>query len=127
MKIKSKIRDLVSPLYNMVWHGPKGRLTAKIKKACDDLPRNQRLMVVTILLSAFVLTAFFVFGNACYKMGARQAQHEFEIEHIEAITIPEKVYPLPDEEISISTIKAYEAMDSEIDVEPLDTVPYETD
>lgn len=90
MKINSKIRDLVSPLYNKVWHGPKGRLTAKIKKACDDLPRNQRLMVVTILLSAFVLTAFFVFGNACYKMGARQAQHEFEIEHIRSIELPTK-------------------------------------
>ena len=90
MKIKSKIRNLVSPLYNKVWHGPKGRLTAKIKKACDDLPRNQRLMVVTILLSAFVLTAFFVFGNACYKMGARQALHEFEIEHIRSIELPTK-------------------------------------
>lgn len=90
MKIKSKIRNLVSPLYNKVWHGSKGRLTAKIKKACDDLPRNQRLMVVTILLSAFVLTAFFVFGTACYKMGARQAQHEFEIEHIRSIELPTK-------------------------------------
>lgn len=88
MKIKSKIRNLVSPLYNKVWHGPKGRLTAKIKKACDDLPRNQRLMVVTILLSAFVLTAFFVFGNACYKMGARQARHTIKVEHIQPIDLP---------------------------------------
>lgn len=53
--MKLKIRNLVSPLYNKVWHTPKGRLAAKIKKACDDLPRNQRLMVVTILLSAFIL------------------------------------------------------------------------
>lgn len=127
MKIKQKIQTLVSPLYNKVWHGPKGRLTAKIKKACDDLPRNQRLMVVTILLSAFILSAFFVFGNACYKMGARQAQHEFEIEHIEAIPIPEKVYPLSDEDLSISKIKAYEAIESGINVEPLDPVPNETD
>lgn len=35
MKIKSKIQNLVSPLYDKVWHGPKGRLTAKIK---GDLP-----------------------------------------------------------------------------------------
>lgn len=88
MKIKSKIQNLVSPLYNKVWHGPKGRLSAKIKKACDNLPPQQRLTVVTILLSAFVLTAFFVFGNACYKMGARQAQHEIEIEHIKPIDLP---------------------------------------
>lgn len=88
MKIKSKIQNIVSPLYNKVWHGPKGRLTAKIKKMCDDLPRKQRLTVVTVLLSAFVLTAFFVFGNACYKMGARQAQHEIEIEHIKTIDLP---------------------------------------
>ena len=61
--MKLKIRNLVSPLYNKVWHTPKGRLVAKIRKACDDLPRNQRLMVVTILLSAFILAAFFVFGK----------------------------------------------------------------
>jgi len=88
MSIKQKIQNLVSPLYNKVWHGPKGRLTAKIKKACDDLPPQQRLTVVTILLSAFVLTAFFVFGNACYKMGARQAQQTIEVEHIRPIDLP---------------------------------------
>ena len=88
MKIKSKIRYLVSPLYNKVWHGPKGRVTAKIKKACDDLPYKQRLTVVTVLLTVFVLTAFFVFGNACYKMGARQAQHTIEVEHIKSIDLP---------------------------------------
>ncbi len=88
MKIKSKIQNLVSPLYNKVWHGPKGRLTAKIKKVCDDLPPQKRLTVVTVLLSAFVLTAFFVFGNACYKMGARQAQHTIEVEHIRPIDLP---------------------------------------
>lgn len=126
MKLKQKFQNLVSPIYNKVWHGPKGRLTAKLKKACDDLPRNQRLMVVTILLSVFILTAFFVFGNACYKMGARQAHHEFEIEHIQSIPLPEPVESFPDEEITISKINAYEAMDSETDVEPLDTTAYET-
>lgn len=88
MKLKQKFQNLVSPLYNKVWHGPKGRLSAKIKKACDNLPPQQRLTVVTILLSAFVLTAFFVFGNACYKMGARQAQHTIEVEHIRTIDLP---------------------------------------
>lgn len=88
MKIKSKFQNLVSPLYNKVWHGPKGRLSAKIKKACDDLPPQQRLTVATVLLSAFVLIAFFVFGNACYKMGARQAQQTIEVEHIRPIDLP---------------------------------------
>ena len=88
MKLKQKFQNLVSPLYNKVWHGPKGRLTAKIKKVCDDLPPQKRLTVVTVLLSAFVLTAFFVFGNACYKMGARQAQQTIEIEHIRTIDLP---------------------------------------
>ncbi len=88
MKLKQKFQNLVSPLYNKVWHGPKGRLTAKIKKACDALPPQQRLTVVTVLLAAFVLTAFFVFGNACYKMGARQAQQTIEVEHIRPIDLP---------------------------------------
>ena len=88
--MKLKIRNIVSPLYNNVWHTPKGRLAAKIKKACDDLPRNQRLMVVTILLSAFILAAFFVFGNACYKMGAGHARQSIEIEHIRQLDLPTK-------------------------------------
>ena len=125
--MKQKIRNLVSPLYNKVWHTPKGRLAAKIKKACDDLPRNQRLMVVTILLSAFILAAFFVFGNACYKMGARQTQHEFEIEHIESIPIQEGHRTLSDEELSNIKLRAYESMTSEINVEPLDSAANETD
>ena len=86
--MKLKIRNLVSPLYNKVWHTPKGRLAAKIKKACDDLPRNQRLMVVTILLSAFILATFFAFGNACYKMGAGHARQSIEIEHIRQLELP---------------------------------------
>lgn len=88
MKVKQKIRNLVAPFYNKVWHGPKGKLTARVRKACDDLPRNQRLMVVTVLLSAFVLTAFFVFGHACYKMGAGHARQAVEIEHIRQLELP---------------------------------------
>lgn len=88
--MKLKIRNLVSHLYNKVWHTPKGRLAATIRKACDDLPRNQRLMVVTILLSAFILAAFFVFGNACYKMGAGHARQSIEIEHIRQLDLPTK-------------------------------------
>lgn len=88
MSIKQKIRNLVSPLYNKVWHGPKGRLSAKVRKICDDMPHKQRLTVVTVLLSAFILVAFFVFGNACYKMGAGHARQAIEIEHIRQLELP---------------------------------------
>lgn len=91
MSIKQKINNLVSPLYNKVWHGPKGRLSAKVRKVCDDIPHKQRLMVVTILLSAFILVAFFVFGHACYKMGAGHARQAIEIEHIQQLELPTKI------------------------------------
>lgn len=88
MSIKKKIQNLVSPLYNKVWHGPKGKIKERVKKACDDMPHKQRLMVVTILLSAFILVAFFVFGHACYKMGAGHARQAVEIEHIQQLDLP---------------------------------------
>jgi len=90
MSIKQKIRNLVAPLYNKVWHSPKGRLSAKVRKVCDDMPHKQRLTVVTVLLSAFILIAFFVFGNACYKMGAGHARQTIEIEHIKQLELPTK-------------------------------------
>ncbi len=67
---------------------PEGENQGEDQKACDDLPRNQRLMVVTVLLSAFILTAFFVFGNACYRMGAGHARKSIEIEHIRQLDLP---------------------------------------
>ena len=89
MSIKHKIRNLVTPLYNnKVWHGPKGKIRERLKKACDDLPKSQRLMVVTVLLSVFVLTAFFVFGHACYRMGAGHARRAIEVEHIRQLELP---------------------------------------
>lgn len=88
MSIKKKINILVSPLYNKVWHGPKGRIRERIKKVCDDMPRKQRLTVVTVLLSAFILMAFIVFGHACYKIGAGHARQSIEIEHIRQMELP---------------------------------------
>ena len=85
MSIKQKISNLVSPLYNKVWHGPKGKIRERVKKACD-------LAVVTVLLSAFVLIAFFVFGHACYKMGAGHARQTIEVEHIQQLELPTKTY-----------------------------------
>lgn len=93
MSIKHKIRNLVAPLYNKVWYGPKGEIRERLKKACDDLPKNQRLMVVTVLLSVFVLTAFFVFGHACYRMGAGHARQAIEVEHIKQLELPSENNP----------------------------------
>ena len=93
MSIKHKVRNLVAPLYNKVWHGPKGKIRERLKKACDDLPKNQRLMVVTVLLSVFVLTAFFVFGYACYRMGAGHARQAIEVEHIKQLELPSENNP----------------------------------
>ncbi len=90
MSIKHKIRNLVAPLYNKVWHGPKGKIKERVKKACDDMPHRQRLTVVTVLLSAFILVAFFVFGNACYKMGAGHARETVGIGHIRQLELPTK-------------------------------------
>lgn len=93
MSVKQKIQNLVSPLYNKVWYGPKGRLSAKVRKVCDDMPHKQRLTVVTVLLSAFILVAFFVFGHACYKMGAGHARQAIEIEHIRQLELPTQSTP----------------------------------
>lgn len=69
------------------WHDPKGELTAKIKRACDDMSHKRRLTVVTLLLSAFILLAFFVFGHACYQMGAGHTRQEIKVEHIRQLEI----------------------------------------
>ena len=87
MSVKQKIQNLVSPLYNKVWHGVKGKIRERLKKVCDDMPHKQRLTVVTVLLTAFVLIAFFVFGHACYKMGAGHARQAIEVEHIRQLEL----------------------------------------
>lgn len=91
MSIKQKIQNLVSPLYNKVWHGVKGKIRERLKKVCDDMPHKQRLTVVTVLLTAFILIAFFVFGHACYKMGAGHARQAIEVEHIQQLELPTKI------------------------------------
>lgn len=88
MSIKQKIINLVSPFYEKVWHGPKGKIKERLKKVCDDMPHKQRLTVVTVLLTAFILIAFFVFGHACYKMGAGHARQAIEVEHIRQLELP---------------------------------------
>ena len=85
--MKNKIKSAISLLLYKVWHDPKVKLTAKIKRACDDMSHKRRLTVVTLLLSAFVLLAFFVFGHACYQMGAGHARQEIKVEHIRQLEI----------------------------------------
>ena len=72
----------------MVWRNPKGRLSAKLRKRCDKLPHNQRLTVIAVMLTAFVLIAFFVFGHACYRIGLGHSQQSLEVEHIRSLELP---------------------------------------
>ena len=85
----TKNKSPLARLIDWVWREPKGRVGAKLKQVCDDMPHRQRLMVVTVLLSAFVLIAFFVFGHACYKIGAKRAVFEYEVEHLYNLDLPE--------------------------------------
>ena len=85
----TKNKSPLARLIDWVWREPKGRVGAKLKQVCDDMPHKQRLMVVTVLLSAFVLIAFFVFGHACYKIGSKRALFEYEVEHLYNLDLPE--------------------------------------
>lgn len=83
----TKIKSIIGAMYDNVWRNPKGRLTTRLKGACESMPPKQRIIVVSIMLTVFVLTAFFVFGHACYKIGLGKAQKSVEIEHIMPIDI----------------------------------------
>ncbi|MFG6427005.1 TraL conjugative transposon family protein [Lepagella muris] len=85
----TKNKSPLARLIDWVWREPKGKVGTKLKQVCDDMPHKQRLMVVTMLLSAFVLIAFFVFGHACYKIGAKRAVFEYEVEHLYNLDLPE--------------------------------------
>ena len=84
----TKIKSIFGAIYDNVWRNPKGRLTTRLKCVCESIPPKQRLTVVSLMLTVFVLTAFFVFGHACYKIGLGKAQKPVEIEHIRPIELP---------------------------------------
>lgn len=84
----TKIKSIFGAIYDNVWRNPKGRLTTRLKGACESMPPKQRLTVVSLMLTVFVLTAFFVFGHACYKIGLGKAQKPVEIEHLRPIELP---------------------------------------
>lgn len=118
MKNKSHFAGLI----DWVWRQPKSKISGKIRQVCDDMPHRQRLMVVTGLLSAFVLIAFFVFGHACYRMGAKRAVFEYEVEHLHELEMPEpKLSEYPKEELSLKQDyckqidSAYDATEVEIE------------
>lgn len=87
MSVFSKFRAARDAMYNRVWHTPKGKLSAKLRSLCDGIPQKQRLLVVSIMLCAFVLIAFFVFGHACYKIGLGHSGRLVEVEHIQPLEI----------------------------------------
>lgn len=85
----SKLSKLRDTIYNKVWHAPKGKFSSFLRGKCDELPHKQRLMVVGIMLTLFVLIAFIVFGHACYNIGLGHAR-QIEIEHIRQLDLPTK-------------------------------------
>lgn len=91
----TKIKSIFGAIYDNVWHNPKGLFTTRLKGACESMPPKQRITVVSIMLTVFVLTAFFVFGHTCYKIGLGKAQKSVEIEHIMPIDIITKS-PVPE-------------------------------
>ena len=64
------------------------KIVARLREACDGLPRRQRLTVVSVMLCAFVLVAFFVFGHACYRIGLGHSRQAVEVEHIRPLELP---------------------------------------
>lgn len=87
MNVFSNLRAARDTVYNKVWHAPKGKLSTKLRSLCDGIPQKQRLLVVSIMLCAFVLIAFFVFGHACYKIGLGHSGRLVEVEHIQPLEI----------------------------------------
>lgn len=95
MSMISGFRAARDTVYNKVWHTPKGKFSARLRKVCDDLPHGKRVTVVGVMLTVFVLIAFFVFGHACYRIGLGQALRRIEVRHIQPLDLPvHKVEPL---------------------------------
>ena len=87
MNVFSNLRAARDTVYNKVWHTPKGKLSAKLRSLCYGILQKQRLLVVSIMLCAFVLIAFFVFGHACYKIGLGHSGRLVEVEHTQPLEI----------------------------------------
>ena len=90
MKFSFNLRNGVAHIYNKVWHAPKEKFTERLKRRCGELTPKQRLTVVTVMLSLFIVSAFGLFGRACYRMGAGNAEKRIEIQHIQQLDVTEK-------------------------------------
>lgn len=91
-----KLKTLRDTIYK-VFRKPKNHIRSFLQCRCDRIPENRRLTAVTVLLTLFALTAFFVFGNACYRIGRGKAASErIEVRHIEGLELP-----LPDDSDSL--------------------------
>ncbi len=86
MKIPN-FNTLTTALYNKVVATPMGRISSMLKQRCEAMPHRKRISVVAVLVSVFLLTAFFVFGHACYRIGAGQARRQIEVEHLRSLDI----------------------------------------
>lgn len=92
-----KLKIFNGTIYNKVFSKPKNYVGSYLRRKCDRIPENRRLTVVSVMLTMFVLTAFFVFGNACYRIGRGQAATErIEVRHIEGLELP-----IPDDSDSL--------------------------
>lgn len=110
MNLLTNLRAARGTVYEKVWRNPKGKLSSKLRERCDRLPHNKRLMVVTVMLSAFVLVAFMVFGHACYRIGLGHSRQAVEVEHIRSLELPSA-----DNDVKSLTPSAYDSagMESE--------------
>lgn len=69
-------------IHRVMFSGPFAGLSRTLRQKCDAIPRERRLTVVAVLFSLFVITAFFVFGHACYRIGQGRSCVEFRTGHI---------------------------------------------
>ena len=74
--------NLLRKIVDWVWRTPKDKVAECLRNKCDAMPHKQRLTVVGLLFGILTLTAFLLFGHACYKMGAQEQRVKFEIEHM---------------------------------------------
>lgn len=82
------LKSVIGTIYNKVWAKPKGKFSDCIREKCDTMPHKLRLRVIALMAAVFVLTAFFVFGHACYRLGQGNARKNLKIEHIGTLELP---------------------------------------
>lgn len=96
MQLLESIRKLRETVYGRVWSKPVSALSGALREKCDAMPHGRRLTVVAIMFSVFLLTAFFLFGHACYRMGQGRAITEIETGHIRQPEVIDRDMPETD-------------------------------